>query len=89
MPKKILNWAVSATGLRWIAITLLLLAYFLVSWNFIQGNGVWFQILNTSGSILMITSSLLMKPKDWPVAIFNVIWILVALSTFARMFHLF
>jgi len=89
MLKRLFDWVISSKGLRWTGITFLLFAYFLVSWKFVQGDGVWFQIINASGSVLMITSSLMMKPKDWPVAVFNVFWILVALSAFAHMLHLF
>lgn len=89
MVKKLFNWAVSANGLRWIAVSLLLLAFILVSWNFIQGNTVWYQVINAAGSTLMIASCLKLKPKDWAVATFNAVWILVALIALAHILHLF
>jgi len=83
------SYIVLSQGLRWIAVSLLLLAYVLVSWNFIQGDGVLYQMINMIGSALMIVSCLMMKPKDWAVAVFNAVWILVALLTLAHIAHLF
>lgn len=87
--KKVLDWVNSATGMRWIAVSVLLLAYVLVSWNFIQGNTIAYQLINVTGSTLMIGSCLKMKPRDWAVASFNLVWILVAIFTLAHILHLF
>ena len=89
MLKRLVFWVASANGLRWLGISMLLLAFLLVSWSYIPGNGIWYQIINITGSTLMITSSLKMKPKDWAVAIFNGVWILIAILALARIFHLF
>lgn len=89
MLKRLFDWINSATGLRWIAVSLLLLAFILVSWNFIQGNGVWYQLINVAGSTLMIASCMKMKPRDWAVATFNFVWILVAMLALAHIARLF
>jgi len=87
--RKLYSYIVSSQGLRWFAVSLLLLAYMLVAWGFVPGNGILNQILNISGSALMIASSLMMRPKDWAVAVFNIVWILVALFALARITHIF
>lgn len=88
MPKRIFTWMVSSSGLRWIAVSFLLLAFVLVSFSVVPGDGVWYQLINITGSSLMIASCLMMKPKDWAVAIFNTIWILVGLFALAHITHL-
>ncbi len=89
MLKRLFDWVSSANGLRWIAVSVLLIAFILVSWNFIQGNSIWYQLINIAGSTLMIASCMKMKPKDWAVATFNVVWILVAVFALAHIVHLF
>ena len=90
MFKKVFRWILSSTGLRWVAVSVLLLAFILVSWAIVPGNGVWYQIINMTGSALMIASCLKMKPsKDWAVASFNMVWILVALVALVHIIHLF
>jgi hypothetical protein len=89
MLKRLAHWVISANGLRWIAVSVLLLAFILVSWSYIPGDGVWYQIINITGSALMIASCLKMKPKDWAVTTFNAVWILVAIFALAHIIHLF
>ena len=89
MMRQAFSWIKSANGLRWFAVSLLLLAFILVSWNITPGNSVWYQLINMTGSMLMIASCLKMKPKDWAVTTFNSVWILVALIALAHIIHLF
>jgi hypothetical protein len=89
MLKRFVRWMCSSVGLRWLAVSVLLLAFILVSWGYIPGNGIWYQVINMAGSSLMIASCLIMKPKDWAVATFNMVWILVALLALAHIIRLF
>lgn len=66
---------------RWAAVTILLVAYLLVSQGIINGQGIVFNGLNCFGSLLMILNSLSMNPKDWAVAVFNMVWVAIALVT--------
>ncbi len=85
MIKNILTWSATSVGLRWIGISILLLAYILVSWGIFIGTGFGFQLMNIAGSAMLIASSLKMNPKDIPVIVFNAFWILIALIT---LFHI-
>jgi hypothetical protein len=71
----------SHTGVRWGAVIILLLAYLLVSQGLISGVGLVFNGLNCLGSMIMIANSLSLPKKDWPVAVFNVVWVLIAVVT--------
>lgn len=73
------------SGFRWIAISILLVAYFLVSQQYVSGNSFAFNAINGFGSILLIVNSLSLKPKDWPVAVFNLIWTAISLAAIAKL----
>lgn len=68
-------------NIRWIAVVILLLAYAFVSQGTIDGQGVIYNAMNGLGSILLIISSLLLQPKDWAVAVFNMVWLAIAMVT--------
>lgn len=76
----------SSSGLRWMAVTILLASYVLVSQEIVPGGGVIFNGLSFLGSVLMITSSLMMKPKDWAVVVFNIVWATIGIVTIVRLF---
>jgi len=69
------------SGFRWLAVTVLLVAYILVSNGYLDGKSVLFNVLNSTGSLLLVVNSLSIKPKDWAVAVFNLIWL--GISIFA------
>lgn len=69
------------SGFRWAAVTILFGAYILVSQGYISGQGIWFNGLNSLGSILLIVNSLAMKPRDYAVAVFNMVWLVIAIAT--------
>jgi hypothetical protein len=71
----------SSNVLRWIGVSVLLLSYVLVSQGIVSGEGVIYNGLSFGGSAMMITSSLLMKPKDWAVIAFNCVWATLAIVT--------
>ncbi len=73
----------ASTTVRWIAVAILLIAYVLVSQGLVPGQGIVFNGMNCLGSVLMIINSLSMKQKDWAVAVFNMVWVLIAVVTIA------
>lgn len=68
-------------GIRWAAVSLLLVAYVLVSHGIVAGQGVIYNGINAIGSILLIANSLSAMPKDWAIAIFNMVWLGIAIVT--------
>lgn len=74
---KNLSWS----GFRWMGVTILLLGYLLVSQGYLDGKGIAFNIINSIGSILLIANSLSLKPKDWAVAVFNIVWLSISVFT--------
>lgn len=74
------------TGVRWAGVTILLLAYILVSQGFVDGKGLVFNATNCLGSILMIINSLSIRPRDWAVTVFNMVWVGISLFTISRLF---
>lgn len=74
----------SSTGLRWTGVTVLLAAYVLVSQEIVVGGGLIYNAMNCLGSTMMIASSLLMRPKDWAVVIFNTVWVVIGLLTITK-----
>lgn len=79
--KKIFN----NTLIRWIAVFIFLIAYILVSQGIVDGRGLIYNLLSISGSVLMIVTSLRMKPKDWSVVVFNMVWVGIGLYTVSRL----
>jgi hypothetical protein len=73
----------SSSGLRWIGVSILLVAYILVSRGVSSGVGLVYNGLTLLGSGFMIVSSVMMKPKDWAVVIFNLFWVTLSLWTIA------
>ena len=71
----------SSSTLLWVGISILLAAYILVSRGVATGVGLAYNGLTLLGSGFMIVSSLMMKPKDWAVVIFNLFWVTLALWT--------
>lgn len=74
----------SNSGVRWTAVSILLLAYLLVSQGILEGQGIIFNSMNCFGSLLMIVNSLSIKPKDWAVAVFNMVWVAIAIVTIIK-----
>ena len=69
------------SGFRWAAVVILLAAYILVSQGYINGQGLVFNTMNSIGSVLLIANSLSMRPRDWAVAVFNMVWLAIAFVT--------
>lgn len=73
-------------GFRWGAVILLLLAYGLVSQGYADGKGLVFNTINSAGSILLILNSLSLRPKDWAVGVFNMVWLGISLFAIIKIF---
>lgn len=63
--------------LGWYGAVAVLVAYFLVSFEFISANSFWFQFLNATGSA-GLTAVAYIK-RDWQLAILNFVWVGIAL----------
>ncbi len=61
----------------WIGAIEVLLAYFLLSLNYVDGKSLPYQLLNLTGAIFLIINTLALKA--YPSAFVNVIWVGIAL----------
>lgn len=68
----------------WIGVVLVLLAYFLNSFEIIETKNVMYPVMNLVGSVFIIGSSL--DNKDWQPIVLNVIWGLIALAGIVQAF---
>ena len=75
--RKLCAWS----GFRWLAVVILLVGYAFVSQGWLDGKGVVFNLMNAAGSVLLITNSLAMKPRDLAVAVFNMVWLGIAVMS--------
>lgn len=67
----------------WYGALALLAAYFLVSFNFIAGEGLVFQILNFTGAVAIIAPSI--PKKDYQPAFLNIVWALIGLVALIKL----
>lgn len=74
------NTTIAVTG--WLGAFLILLAYFLVSFDFLQPHQPMWQIINFTGSLGIITAAL--PKKDWPAMGLNIVFALIALIALIR-----
>ena len=70
-PKKII-----IESLGWYGVSAILLAYTLISFLVIEPDSWQYQLLNISGSIGIIVSSL--SKRDYQPVVLNVAWLLIA-----------
>lgn len=63
--------------LGWIGVGLILLAYAGISFNQLQPQSWLYQIMNLSGSVFIIVSSL--QKRDYQPVVLNVAWALIAI----------
>lgn len=66
----------------WIGMILILIAYFLVSFDIVTVHNVWYQLMNIIGSfgLVLVASS----RRDWQPMVLNIIWILIAVLAIFR-----
>ena len=70
----------------WYGVVAILVAYALVSFNYIGAQSFLFQILNLSGSAGIAVDAL--KNKDRPAAVLNIIYALIGVIAIIRIFNL-
>ena len=73
-------------GFRWSAVITILIAYLLVSQGFVDGEGLLYNLLNGAGSFLLMVNSLTLTKRDWPVAVFNAAWLIIATTALGKIF---
>jgi len=75
-----LSWS----GFRWFGVVIILASYFLVSQGYLGGKSVLFNAMNGIGSMFLIVNSWSLKPRDWAIIVFNVVWLTIAVVSIAR-----
>jgi len=68
----------------WYGTIAIVLAYFLVSFSFLSVNNIWYQVLNVTGSLGIVTDAF--YKKDYQPGVLNIIWIIIAVVAIVRMF---
>jgi hypothetical protein len=66
----------------WYGFIGLLLAYAIVSFGFVNGNNVYYQLFNFTGAVGIAWISL--KKKTYQPAVLNIIWAIIALITLIK-----
>ena len=72
-------------ALGWYGVVAILIAYALVSFNYIGAQSFVFQILNLTGSAGIAVDAF--KNKDRPAAVLNVVYALIGVIALARIFY--
>lgn len=66
----------------WIGMVLILTAYFLVSFEILSVENIWYQLMNIVGSIGLVLVAY--NRKDYQPMTLNIIWILIAIVAILR-----
>ena len=69
-------------AIGWYGFIGLLLAYAIVSFGFVNGNNIYYQLLNLTGAIGIAWISL--QKKTYQPAVLNIIWAIIALITLIK-----
>lgn len=75
-----MDWSIDAIG--WCGAMIVLLAYALVSVRKVEGDSVFYQVLNLSGAALLVANTVYLDA--YPSAFVNVIWIAIGGYTLYR-----
>lgn len=62
--------------LGWYGMVAIVLAYIFVSFSFLSSNSIWYQILNGTGAVGIVTVSF--YKKAYQPGILNIIWSIIA-----------
>lgn len=62
----------------WIGMILILVAYFLVSFDILTVHNIYFQLMNIVGSIGLVLVA--MNRRDWQPMVLNIAWILIGIG---------
>ena len=68
-----MDWSIHAIG--WCGAIIVLLAYALVSVSKVEGDSVFYQVLNLSGAALLVTNTVYLGA--YPSAFVHAIWIAI------------
>jgi len=60
----------------WYGVLVILIAYVLLNLSFFDAKNIFYQLLNLTGALAIVFSSL--RKKDYPPVVLNLIWALVA-----------
>lgn len=63
----------------WIGMSLILVAYYLVSTRRVTGESNLYQSLNFIGAFCLIYNTFVQQA--WPVMILNIVWVIIAIKT--------
>jgi len=66
----------------WIGMVLILVAYFLISFDIVTVHNIWFQLLNIVGSFGLVLVAF--GRRGWQPMVLNIIWILIAIIAMIR-----
>ena len=69
--------------LGWYGTIAIILAYALVSFSALEPTSIWYQLLNGTGAIGIVFSSL--YKKDYQPAVLNLFWALIAFAALFKM----
>lgn len=71
-------------GIGWLGTFLIVLAYFLISNSYVDGDSASYQLINLVGAAFL-GASLYVK-KAWPALALQVIWAVIAVWTLGNLF---
>ena len=66
----------------WIGMVLIMVAYFLISFDIVTVHNIWFQLLNIVGSFGLVLVAF--GRRGWQPMVLNIIWILIAIIAMIR-----
>ena len=69
--------------LGWYGVLAILAAYVLLNLSFFDAKNIFYQLLNFTGALAIVFSSL--RKKDYPPVVLNLIWALVAFGILVKM----
>ncbi len=76
MKTKIIEWY------GWYGAVAVVFAYILISFSVINGNNIWYQILNGTGALGIVLVSF--HKRNYQPAALNIIWCIVALIAIVK-----
>ncbi|MCR4326981.1 MAG: hypothetical protein NUV46_00170 [Nanoarchaeota archaeon] len=79
-----MNKGAFADLVGWVGIILILLAYFLVSFNFVLGDSLIYQLINVFGCFGTFYNAYFKKSK--PLMTLQIVWGLIALISIVRIY---
>ncbi len=66
----------------WYGTVAIILAYILVSFSIVSVNNIWYQVLNGTGALGIVTNSF--YKKDYQPGVLNLVWAIIALVAIIR-----